>query len=431
MRFDDIDDDGELEGRFSRGKVKDVLKPSNPILANPSQAIELVGRVIGQTRQHDDGEQTVTVWDLRKHWLNYLRNLEEIEIPGHIDFCRTAMQLCDKMADRSLVSLLHGKTILGIGGQFSAGKSAFINAVVGLNGLLPEEQSPTTSIPTFVTKGANTEYLLTSMKGRVTREISATELNALSHAFYERYKISFSAFVDSCIISSPDFQISSKIVLLDTPGYSKPDDLERTFTLSDRERALEQLKRADRLIWLIQQENGTISAEDLKFINDVNPSQPILIVVTHADQVGDANMEGIIKNVKEMSVGIPGGVYGVTGYSSPLAKEYKDGHLIADFLKDVTKTDNRKGDIVHQFDLLEQQILNAAVGVEAELASRVSELKKYIANTTEVLAMRSLSILMEQATKRLKLARMAIKRQGDGSAERKLLVQKILAGDRK
>ena len=81
MRFDDIDDDGELEGRFSRGKVKDVLKPSNPILANPSQAIELVGRVIGQTRQSDDGEQTVTAWDLRKHWLKYLRSLEEIEIP--------------------------------------------------------------------------------------------------------------------------------------------------------------------------------------------------------------------------------------------------------------------------------------------------------------------------------------------------------------
>lgn len=431
MRFDDIDDDSELEGRFSRGKVEDVLKPSNSILANPSQAIDLVGRVIGQSRQFEPGDQTITVWDLRKHWLNYLRSLEGIEIPGHIDFYRTAMQLCDKMADRSLVSLLHGKTILGIGGQFSAGKSAFINAVVGLNGLLPEEQSPTTSIPTFVTKGAKTEYLLTSMKGRVAREISATELNALSHAFYERYKISFSAFVDSCIISSPDFQISSKIVLLDTPGYSKPDDLERTFTLSDRERALEQLKRADRLIWLIQQENGTISAEDLKFINDVNPSQPILIVVTHADQVGDANMAEIIKNVTEMAVGIPGGVYGVTGYSSPLAKEYKNGHLIADFLKDVTKTDNRKGDIVHQFDLLEQQILNAAVGVKAELASRVSELKKYIANTTEVLAMRSLSILMEQATKRLKLVRMAIKQQSDGSAERKSLVQKILAGDKK
>ena len=430
MRFDDIDDDSELEGRFSRGKVKDVLTPSNSILSNPSQAIDLVGRIIGQAQRSDDGEQTITVWDLRKHWLNYLRSLEEIEIPGHIDFYRTAMQLCDKMADRSLVSLLHGKTILGIGGQFSAGKSAFINAVVGLNGLLPEEQSPTTSIPTFVTKGAKTEYLLTSMKGRVTREISATELNALSHAFYERYKISFSAFVDSCIISSPDFRISPDIVLLDTPGYSKPDDLERTFTLSDRERALEQLKRADRLIWLIQQENGTIPAEDLKFINDVNPSQPILIIITHADQVGDTNMAEIIKNVTEMAVGIPGGVYGVTGYSSPLAKEYKNGHLIEDFLKDVTRTDNRKGDIVHQFDLLEQQILNAAVGVEAELKGRVRELKKYIANTTEVLAMRSLSILMVQSIKRLKLVRMAIKQQNDGSTERKTLVQKILAGGR-
>lgn len=430
MRFDDIDDD-EAEGRFSRKKLRDALEPSNPILANPTQAIELVGRVIGQIRQTEDGGQTVTVWNLRKHWLKYFRGLEEIEIPGHIDFCRTAMQLCDKMADRSLVSLLHGKTILGIGGQFSAGKSAFINAVLGLNGLLPEEQSPTTSIPTFVTKGGKTEYLLTAMRGRVTREISATELNALSHAFYDRYKISFSAFVDSCIISSPDFQISPKIVLLDTPGYSKPDDLERTFTLSDRERALEQLKRADRLIWLIQQENGTISAEDLRFITDVNPSQPILIVVTHADQVGDANMEEIIKNVKEMSVAIPGGVYGVTGYSSPLAKEYKDGHLIAEFLNDVAKTDNRKGDIVHQFDLLEQQILNAARCVEEELASRVSELKKYIANTTEVLAMRSLSILMGQATKRLKLVRMAIKQQPEVESERRALVKAILAGDKR
>lgn len=427
MKFDDIDDDDESAGRFSRRPVTGLPKPSNSILVDPIQAIRLVGRVVGTMGQRDGSDKTTTVWDLRKNWLSYLKNLEPIEIPGHIEFYRRAMQLCDKMANRSLVSLLRGKTILGIGGQFSAGKSAFINAVVGLKGLLPEEQSPTTSIPTFVTKGEKTEYLLTSMKGRITREISATELNALSHAFYERYKISFSAFVDSCIISSPDFQMSSKIVLMDTPGYSKPDDLERTFTLSDRERALEQLKRADRLIWLIQQENGSISAEDLQFINDVNPSQPILIVITHADQVGDTNMQRIINDVKEMTAGIPGGVYGVTGYSSPYAAEYKGRHVIADFLRDVSKGDNRKGDVVYQFDLLEKQIVDAADKVKTELGNRVRELKKYINQTTEVLAMRSLAILMKQTAARLKQVQAIITKQRKDVYERNSLVQKILA----
>ena len=428
MKFDDLEEEGEAVGWMSDRSACNQCEPSNAILADPLQAIQLVGRVVGQSGKKGRVVDGASVRELRKNWLAYLRNLEPIKIPDHIDFVRRAMALCDKMADRSLVSLLQGKTILGIGGQFSAGKSAFVNAVVGLKNLLPVEQNPTTSIPTFVTKGKQPQYLLTAMKGKVSQEISPVELEALSHAFYEKYKISFSAFVDSCIISSPDFKISPKIVLLDTPGFSKPDDLARTFTLSDRERALEQLKRADRLIWLIHQENGGIRAEDLEFIKDINPTQRILIVVTHADVVSESNMDAIIEKIKEMTVTLPGGVYGVTAYSAPLAREYRGKHVIADFLKDVASTDDRRGDIVHQFAQLEKQIAEKVEAVGAEMDVRIRELKKYIAKTTEIFAMQSLAILMEHAVTRQKRVRQALKAREVVEMERRALLKQILEG---
>lgn len=429
MRFDDIEE--ESESRFSKKKLRGVDDiPENPILTDPLRAMDLVGRVVGQAYAPKDGTPRTgaEVRDLRISWLRFLRSLEPLELPGQLGYYRRAMTFCDRMNDRAFASVIRGKTILGVGGQFSAGKSAFINAVMGLGRLLPENQSPTTSIPTYVTCGEKTEYVLTSMGGRVCHSISAEELNALSHTFHDKYKIGFSAFIDSCIISSPDFAVSPKIVLLDTPGYSKPDDLERTFTLSDRERALEQLKKADRLIWLIQQENGTISAEDLKFLDDINPDQPVLIVITHADQKGKTEMDGIIESVKSMTSSLPGGVYGVTGYSSPLASEYDGGHLIKDFLNDVARTDNRKNDIVYQFEILEVEISKALMLLDSDLAERVRELKRHIASTTEILAIRSLSLLLRQSMTKQKLVRMAIKNLPDERGKRQALVNGILCG---
>ncbi len=48
---------------------------------------------------------------------------------------------------------LFQKTIVAVGGGFSAGKSTFLNNLLGLKLKLPEDMKPTTAIPTYCLKG--------------------------------------------------------------------------------------------------------------------------------------------------------------------------------------------------------------------------------------------------------------------------------------
>ena len=51
---------------------------------------------------------------------------------------------------------------------------------------------------------------------------------------------------------------------LDTPGYSKADAEHHHH--SDEKLAINQLSKADYLIWLVNAKNGTIRDEDLQFL---------------------------------------------------------------------------------------------------------------------------------------------------------------------
>ena len=428
-----IVDDNE-EDIFGSEAATQITIPVNEYLEDPLKAVGLLSRVVGQIRDRSSKtsvgkRHSPPFYDLRRAWLDFLRCLEPIELKGHLDFYRRAMSCCDRIKDQTLASVIGGKIVLGVGGRFSAGKSAFINSVVGLGSLLPEKGRPTTSIPTYITKSKVKRYVLTSMNGRIRHEINAAELQALSHEFDDRYHIGFSSFIDSCVISTPDFKISPRIVLLDTPGYSKPEDAERGYSLSDKEMALKLLRRADRLIWLIQQDNGTISEDDLRFLDDVEHELPVLIVVTHADQIGKTSMRKIIGSVAEMTKGLRGGVFGITGYSSPDGREFDGGHLIRDFLKDVASCKTSKNDVTGQLVALEDDIENALLLVEKDLRSRVADLKKHIAGTKKVNAMRSLAMLMAMSTAKRKNVKAVLASLQEGRELRAGFVRDIVGND--
>jgi GTPase Era involved in 16S rRNA processing len=420
---DDVEEDVFGESALSKIKV-----PINEYLDDPLKAIDLLTRVIGSVRKtYDTPKKTsfIPVKELRKEWLRQLKQIKPIELVGHLDFYRRAMLCCDRINDKALASVISGKTVLGVGGRFSAGKSSFINSVVGLGTLLPENGRPTTSIPTYITKGREKRYTLTSMGGRIRQEIDADELQVLSHEFDDRYHIGFSTFIDSCVISTPDFGISPKIVLLDTPGYSKPEDAEHGYSLSDKEMALKLLRRADRLVWLVQQENGTITADDLQFLDDIGHDRPVLIVVTHADQIGKTSMRAIIESIADMTKGLSCVVFGITGYSSPDGCEFDGGHLIKDFLKDVAETGESKNDVVGQLENLENDIEESLRNTEEMLKKRVAELKKYIAGTKKVDAMHSLAMLMATSRNKLNSVRTVLKEIAENRSRRSKLIKGI------
>ena len=178
--------------------------------------------------------------------------------------------LSDRLINRLKYKLLKNKVIIGVGGQFSAGKSAFLNVIIGKKSNdkieLPTSISPSTAVPTYIVNGKKSEILLSNIYGGEI-SIDNAALLAISHAFKEKYGLGLAQYISFIGITIPGF--FENIALLDTPGYSKSDNnIKDKFT--DENKAKPQLRLVDYLIWLVDVQNGTLQNEDITFIKNLN-----------------------------------------------------------------------------------------------------------------------------------------------------------------
>ncbi|MBV5307802.1 dynamin family protein, partial [Chromatium okenii] len=172
------------------------------------------------------------------------------------------------------------KVVVGLGGAFSAGKSSFINALLGQKRLVTEVDE-TTSLPTYLLHGSEEHITALNLFKRRVR-LSQAEFLSLTHDEKLKYGSQVSALLYSAFVSVPEFTFRN-LALLDTPGYSKPDD-PHWHERSDAHLARSQLNSAQFLIWLISAEAGTISEADLKFLASLRPGIPRLIIISRADK---------------------------------------------------------------------------------------------------------------------------------------------------
>lgn len=171
------------------------------------------------------------------------------------------------------------KNVVGIGGAFSAGKSSFLNTLLGRKKLVVQVD-PTTSVPTYLMSGGQDKSTAISI---FNREINLSEEDFLSftHEEYEQFGSEVSGLLKSVVIQDIGFKWKN-IALLDTPGYSNADtqfNSEKT----DAKVAFSQLNTSHFIIWVVSATNGTISDEDLNFLSELNPSIPKLVVLSRAD----------------------------------------------------------------------------------------------------------------------------------------------------
>ncbi|MBE0507806.1 MAG: dynamin family protein [Marinospirillum sp.] len=186
------------------------------------------------------------------------------------------------------------KVVVGLGGAFSAGKSSLINALLGQK-RLATEVDPTTSLPTYLLQGeAEAITALNLFKRRV--ELSQEEFLSLTHDEKERYGSQVSALLQSAFISLPDFPFKN-LALLDTPGYSKPDDKSWS-DRTDANLARAQLNSAQFIIWVVSAEAGVISENDLKFLASLRQDIPRLVVISRADKRTPEDMQKMVELVR-------------------------------------------------------------------------------------------------------------------------------------
>jgi small GTP-binding protein len=187
------------------------------------------------------------------------------------------------------------KVVIGIGGKFNAGKSTFINTLLGKKQLVTEID-PTTSLPTYLLQGNEPSVTALNLFNKKVN-LSMEEFQTLTHDEKQNYGSQIGSLLTSAFITDPEFQWEN-LALLDTPGYTKPEDNDHS-QRTDESVARSQLNAAQFIVWLVSVEDGTIKEDDLLFLASLNADIPRLVLINKSDTKTPDDVANIVALVKK------------------------------------------------------------------------------------------------------------------------------------
>jgi hypothetical protein len=376
-----FDDDYEEENesyQFGDETIEEFEEKNNIYLSSSDKALELISKVIGIEITRKNKDKYKKLKELEKLFeKDFLKSLINIPITDKAKIQKQLFQLTKKLNEEQEYKILKNKIVIGVGGKFSSGKSSFINSFLNAKSSLPENQNPTTSIPTYLIHG-DEEYINIFTKDNKKIEINEEALKALTHEFFEKYKIGFSSFIKSIIVSNLELPYSN-FAFLDTPGYSKAENFMSKESEKDKEKAFEQLKKVNYLIWLIDIENGDISETDIKFIQGLKNVEKILIVLNKADKKMEEEIKKITNKVKETLKNKNLNIYDVVPFSSKENSIKEENFFKIQQFWDVINQNkiNKKEDIFVQINKIKRKIgddLNDQIQKKEEERNRINEI---------------------------------------------------------
>ncbi len=245
----------------------------------------------------------------------------------------------------SYPSLFH-KNMVAVGGGFSAGKSTFLNQLLGLKLKLPEHMNPTTAIPTYCLKGKKEVLMGFSQNGGM---VELPHL-AFDHQFLKSLGFNLKEIMPFMLLSAPSvpFEFSC---FIDTPGFNSAN---QGYTDGDEQASKESLKHAQNILWFISYESGEIYEGDLKYLQELyEEGKQVFIVLSRADSRTKRQLEEVAIKIKETLkdkgiefLGI--GTYSTTRYQE--IKEFSEKSPVFDsiekFLKKLNKRSEKQNEIL-------------------------------------------------------------------------------------
>ncbi|GAA8050557.1 acyl carrier protein [Helicobacter pylori] len=187
---------------------------------------------------------------------------------------------------------LFQKTIVAVGRGFSAGKSTFLNNLLGLKLKLPEDMNPTTAIPTYCLKGKREVLMGFSQNGGM---VELPHL-AFDHQFLNSLGFNLKEIMPFMLLSAPSVPFEF-LCFIDTPGYNPGN---QGYTGGDKEASKESLKHAKHILWLVSCESGDIHKDDLEYLQELyEEGKQVFIVLSRADRRTKSQLEVVAKQIKE------------------------------------------------------------------------------------------------------------------------------------
>ncbi|GAA8171708.1 acyl carrier protein [Helicobacter pylori] len=265
---------------------------------------------------------------------------------------------------------LFQKNMVAVGGGFSAGKSTFLNNLLGLKLKLPEHIDPTTAIPTYCLKGKKEVLMGFSQNGGMV-ELSHLKFD---HQFLKSLGFNLKEIMPFMLLSAPSMPFEF-LCFIDTPGYNPGN---QGYTGGDEQASKESLKHAKHILWLISCERGEIHKNDLKYLQELyEEGKQVFIVLSRADSRIKRQLEEIAIKIKETLedrgiefLGI--GAYSATRYQE--IKEFSEKSLVFDSLEGFLKGLDTKGE--KQNEILES-LYEALLMYEKAIKQDASRFKRY------------------------------------------------------
>ncbi|QTO97858.1 dynamin-like GTPase family protein [Helicobacter pylori] len=214
---------------------------------------------------------------------------------------------------------LFQKTIVAVGGGFSAGKSTFLNNLLGLKLKLPEDMNPTTAIPTYCLKGQREVLMGFSQNGGM---VELPNL-AFDHQFLKSLGFNLKEIMPFMLLSAPSVPFEF-LCFIDTPGYNPGN---QGYTGGDKEASKESLKHAKHILWLVSCERGGIESDDLEFLQELyeEEGKQVFIVLSRADRRTKSQLEEeVAKKIRETLKDHGIEFLGICAYSATRYQEYKE-----------------------------------------------------------------------------------------------------------
>lgn len=213
---------------------------------------------------------------------------------------------------------LFQKTIVAVGGGFSAGKSTFLNNLLGLKLKLPEHIDPTTAIPTYCLKGKKEVLMGFSQNGGM---VELPNL-AFDHQFLKSLGFNLKEIMPFMLLSAPSVPFEF-LCFIDTPGFNPAN---QGYTGGDKEASKESLKHAKHILWIISCERGELHKDDLEFLQELyeEEGKQVFIVLSRADRRTKSQLEEVAKQIKETLKDNGIEFLGICAYSATRYLEIKE-----------------------------------------------------------------------------------------------------------
>ncbi|GAA7535497.1 acyl carrier protein [Helicobacter pylori] len=213
---------------------------------------------------------------------------------------------------------LFQKTIVAVGGGFSAGKSTFLNNWLGLKLKLPEDMNPTTAIPTYCLKGKREVLMGFSQNGGM---VELPNL-AFNHQFLKSLGFNLKEIMPFMLLSAPSAPFEF-LCFIDTPGFNPGN---QGYTGGDKQASKEYLRHAQHILWLISCESGGIGSDDLEFLQELyeEEGKQVFIVLSRADRRAKSQLEEIAIKIRETLKDHGIEFLGICAHSSTRYQEYKE-----------------------------------------------------------------------------------------------------------